>query len=184
MTDGTLEVWLGSPRPLGASWDGRGINFAVFSEGAERLEVCLFDAADASREVRRFTLPGKTRGVHHAYVPGLPLGTLYGLRAYGPWAPGRGLRFNPQKLLLDPYARVLTGRPNLSHPAFAGAAFEPGAEEGPDARDTAVAMPRCMVVDGSFDWEGDSSAADSLDAHHPLRSPRARLHQAPPRHPP
>jgi len=156
MTDGTLEVWLGSPRPLGATWDGRGVNFAVFSDGAERLELCLFDPADASREIRRFALPGRTRGVHHGYVPGLPLGTLYGLRAHGPWAPDRGLRFNPQKLLLDPYARSLTGRPNLSHPVFARAAVEAGAEELADAADTAVAMPRCVVVDGRFDWEGDS----------------------------
>ncbi|MGO9764744.1 MAG: glycogen debranching protein GlgX [Myxococcaceae bacterium] len=152
MSEGALEVWLGSPRPLGATWDVRGVNFAVFSEGAERVDVCLFAAEDPSRETQRFRLPAITAGVHHGYVPGLPLGTLYGLRAHGPWAPERGLRFNSSKLLLDPYARSLTGRPNLSHRAFAASEDE----AVPDATDSAEAMPRCMVVDGGFDWEGDA----------------------------
>ncbi len=160
MSEGALEVWLGSPRPLGATWDGRGVNFAVFSETAERLEVCLFAKEDPSRETHRFRLPATTAGVHHGYVPGLSLGTLYGLRAYGPWAPERGLRFNPSKLLLDPYARCLTGRPNLSHRAFAASEDE----TVPDSTDSADAMPRCMVVDGGFDWEGDA----------PLRTPWSR----------
>jgi isoamylase len=151
MTDGAVEVWPGSPHPLGASWDGHGVNFAVFSEGAERVEVCLFESDDASRERQRFTLPVRTLGVHHGYVPGLAPGTLYGFRAYGPWAPERGLRFNPHKLLLDPYARTLTGRPDLSHPALAVAD-----DALLDASDSAVAMPRCMVVDGAFDWAGDA----------------------------
>ena len=156
MTDGALEVWLGSPRPLGASWDGRGVNFAVFSEGADRIEVCLYAADEPLRETRRFTLPVITRAVHHGYVPRLPLGTLYGLRAYGPWAPERGLRFDPSKLLLDPYARTLTGRPKLSHPAFEVA---DEATDTPNGIDSADAMPRCVVVDGGFDWEGDAPPA-------------------------
>ncbi|MGO9831272.1 MAG: glycogen debranching protein GlgX [Myxococcaceae bacterium] len=160
MSEGALEVWLGSPRPLGATWDGRGVNFAVFSETAERLEVCLFAKEEPSRETLRFRLPATTAGVHHGYVPGLSLGTLYGLRAYGPWAPERGLRFNPSKLLLDPYARCLTGRPNLSHRAFAASEDE----TVPDSTDSAEAMPRCMVVDGGFDWEEDA----------PLRTPWSR----------
>jgi glycogen operon protein len=152
MTEGALDIWPGSPHPLGATWDGRGVNFAVFSEGAERVEVCLFATEDPSRETQRFTLPARTLAVHHGYVPALPPGTLYGLRAHGAWAPERGLRFNPQKLLLDPYARTLTGRPDLSDPALAvtdDAVLDPA--------DSAKAMPRCMVVDGAFDWEGDSS---------------------------
>jgi isoamylase len=151
MTEGVLEIWPGSPYPLGATWDGRGVNFAVFSEGAERVEVCLFETEDASRETQRFALPARTLFVHHGYVPGLRPGTLYALRAHGPWAPERGLRFNPQKLLLDPYARTLTGRPDLSHPALAVAD-----DTLLDATDSAAAMPRCVVVDGAFDWEGDS----------------------------
>ena len=151
MTEGASDIWPGSPYPLGATWDGRGVNFAVFSEGAERVEVCLFEAKDASRETQRFALPARTLFVHHGYVPGLRPGTLYGLRAYGPWAPDRGLRFNPAKLLLDPYARTLTGRPDLSHPALAVTD-----DAALDSRDSASAMPRCMVVDGAFDWEGDS----------------------------
>jgi isoamylase len=151
MTEAALEVWPGSPHPLGATWDGRGVNFAVFTEGAERVEVCLYAAQDASVETHRFTLPARTLGVRHAYVPGLMPGTLYGLRAHGPWAPERGLRFNPHKLLLDPYARTLTGRPDLSHPALSVAD-----DTLLDATDSAIVMPRCMVVDGAFDWAGDA----------------------------
>jgi isoamylase len=150
MTEGALEIWPGSPLPLGANWDGRGVNFAVFSEGAERLEVCLFAPENPSQETHRLSLPTVTRGVHHGYVPGLPLGTPYGLRAYGTWAPERGLRFNPSKLLLDPYARSLTGRPDLTDPSL-----EVADDAVLDSADSAVAMPRCMVVDGGFDWEGD-----------------------------
>ncbi len=157
MNQAAPEVWLGSPRPLGATWDGRGINFAVFSEAAERVEVCLFAKEEPLRETQRFTLPTVTRAVHHGYVPGLPVGTLYGLRVYGPWAPDRGLRFNPAKLLLDPYARVLTGRPNLSHRTLLPS--EDLAEAAPDSTDSADAMPRCLVVDETFDWEGDTPPA-------------------------
>ena len=150
MTEEVVEVWPGVPYPLGATWDGRGTNFAVASEGAERVEVCLFDREAPLRETHRFALPARTLAVRHGYVPGLSPGTLYGFRAHGPWAPERGLRFNSQKLLLDPYARTLTGRPDLSDPALQvvdDALLDPS--------DSAVAMPRCMVVDGAFDWAGD-----------------------------
>jgi isoamylase len=153
MTDAPLEIRPGSSQPLGATSDGRGVNFAVFSEWAERVEVCLFDAKDASRETHRFALPASTSTIRHGYVPRLPVGTLYGLRAYGPWAPERGLRFNPAKLLLDPYARSITGRPDLSHVSLG--ASETADDLVLDSTDSAEAMPRCMVVDGSFEWEGD-----------------------------
>ena len=98
----------GSPQPLGANWTGRGTNFAVFSRHAERVELCLFDAA-GQRELARLPLPEVTDQVFHGFFPRLQSGQVYGLRAYGPWAPERGHRFNPAKLLLDPHARVLTG---------------------------------------------------------------------------
>jgi isoamylase len=150
MTEGTGEVWPGAPDPLGATWDGRGVNFAVFSEGAERVEVCLFEGELPGRETRRVTLPARTLSVRHGYVPGLAPGTLYGLRAHGVWSPEVGLRFNAQKLLLDPYARTLTGRPDLSHPML-----QVTDDAVLDAADSAPAMPRCLVVDGAFDWAGD-----------------------------
>jgi len=153
MTEAVLDIWPGRPQPLGATWDGQGVNFAVFSEWAERVEVCLFDPKDPSRQTHRFALPVTTHGVRHGYVPALPVGTLYGLRVSGPWAPERGLRFNPAKLLLDPYARSITGRPEL--PQSGQAANETPDDLVLDPTDTAAVMPRCMVVDHGFDWEGD-----------------------------
>ena len=94
----------GSPYPLGATWDGLGTNFAVFSAHAERIDLCLFDP-QGKRQIAPFTLPEFTDEVWHGYLPNAQAGLLYGYRAYGPYEPQRGYRFNPHKLLLDPYAR-------------------------------------------------------------------------------
>ncbi|HEX8421043.1 MAG TPA: glycogen debranching enzyme GlgX, partial [Sphingomonas sp.] len=102
----TLEA--GSPYPLGATFDGDGINFAVFSANAEKMELCLFDPS-GRRELKRLALPEWTDEVWHGYLPDVGPGLLYGYRAHGPYAPERGHRFNPNKLLLDPYARKLSG---------------------------------------------------------------------------
>lgn len=99
----------GSPWPLGAHWDGHGINFAVFSAHAQALEVCLFDAA-GTQEAARIHLPSHTNDVWHGYLPNAKPGLVYGLRAHGPWRPDKGHRFNPAKLLLDPYARDIVGQ--------------------------------------------------------------------------
>src|ERR1700754_2577892 len=96
----------GSPYPLGATWDGLGVNFAVFSANAERIDLCLFDPS-GRRELERYTLPECTNEVWHGYLPNAPLGLLYGFRAYGKYEPEHGHRFNPNKLLLDPYAREI-----------------------------------------------------------------------------
>jgi len=104
---GGQPVWPGTPYPLGANADGKGTNFALFSANAERVELCLFDGG---RETRRITLPEYTDQVWHGYVPGVRPGQAYGYRVYGPYAPDRGHRFNPNKLLIDPYARKLSGR--------------------------------------------------------------------------
>src|SRR5712691_13079498 len=98
----------GSPFPLGATWDGLGTNFAVFSAHAERVDLCLFEPS-GRREIARLTLPECTDEVWHGYLPNARVGQLYGYRAHGPYAPQSGHRFNPQKLLLDPYARRLSG---------------------------------------------------------------------------
>jgi glycogen operon protein len=152
--DGEL-IWPGRPYPLGATADDDGTNFAVYARHADRVELCLFDPADPSREVRRAPLHEKTGHVFHAYLPGIPPGTLYGFRAHGPYEPDAGLRFNPAKLLVDPYARAIAGSVDYGGPVFG---YPLGAPEGDLARcerDSAPAMPRSVVVGNHFDWGGD-----------------------------
>jgi glycogen operon protein len=148
------KVWPGREDPLGATADEDGVNFAVYSSGAERVEICVFDEQDPRLELRRIPLPETTAHVWHGYVPGLRPGALYGVRAWGPYDPSRGLRYNGNKLLVDPYARALTGSVDLREPVFA---YRPG--EGDDAfddRDSASGAPRCVVLGNHFDWEGDA----------------------------
>jgi isoamylase len=151
------EVWPGKPHPLGATWDGEGINVAVFSERAERIEVCLYDVRDPNREMARVALPERTRNVRHGYLRGVGLGTLYGLRAHGPYDPANGLRFNPNKLLLDPYARALYGHVDFDAPIYPYRVGSRKADLSFDDRDSAAGMPRGIVLDGRFNWEGDES---------------------------
>jgi len=153
--DGEL-IWPGRTFPLGATPDAEGTNFAVYARHAEAVDLCLFDPADPNREIRRVRLPDKTGHVFHAYLPGVGPGALYGYRAYGPYEPEAGLRFNASKLLVDPYARAISGEARFSGPIYA---YRPGAPEGDLARDdedSAPAMPRSVVVDdGAFDWGDD-----------------------------
>src|SRR5690606_873622 len=103
------RIWPGNPHPLGATWDGFGVNFALFSAYAEKVELCLFDPA-GHREIARIVLPEYTDEVWHGYLPDIMPGQLYGYRVYGPYDPRRGHRFNHHKLLLDPYAKSIVGR--------------------------------------------------------------------------
>src|SRR6266446_5879270 len=102
-----MRQWPGRPYPLGATWDGAGVNFALFSEHATRVELCLFDAVDAAKEAQRLTLADHTDMVWHSYLPDAQPGQLYGYRVHGPYEPARGHRFNPRKVLLDPYAKAI-----------------------------------------------------------------------------
>src|SRR5262245_1139251 len=102
-----MRVWPGRPYPLGATWDGAGVNFALFSEHATRLELCLFDSPEAPREALALPLREQTDQVWHAYLPDVLPDQLYGYRVRGPFDPARGLRFNPEKLVLDPYAKAI-----------------------------------------------------------------------------
>ena len=107
----TVNIWPGKPYPLGATWTGEGVNFAIFSEHATGVELCLFDNVDAPKETARIPFREQTGGVWHAFLPELRLGQLYGYRVYGPFDPNRGLRFNESKLLLDPYAKSIAASP-------------------------------------------------------------------------
>ncbi|MBJ6760893.1 glycogen debranching protein GlgX [Myxococcaceae bacterium JPH2] len=149
------EVLPGRPFPLGATFDGSGVNFAVCSEHARKVEVCLFDPANPARELRRFPLLEMTHHVWHGYAPDVRPGALYGLRVHGPYEPKKGLRFNPHKLLVDPYARALHGRVDPTAPLY-GYAPSPRAEDlEPDLRDDAWGVPKGVVLTDDFDWEGD-----------------------------
>ncbi len=153
--------WLlpGKPYPLGATWDGFGINFAVFSAHAERIELCLFDAS-GQREIARYQLPEHTDEVWHGYLPEASAGVLYGYRAYGPYDPAHGHRFNPSKLLLDPYARGLFGTLEWTDALYGYCRDSPSGDLSVDRRDSAPAMPKSVVTDESFDW-GDDRPPDT-----------------------
>jgi len=149
----SLRVWPGSPYPLGATWDGVGVNFALFSEHATRVELCLFDSTDAEFESIAIPLPEHTDMVWHGYLPDVQPGQLYGYRVHGPFAPHRGHRFNPNKLLLDPYARAL-GRPIRWNEALFGFTFRQD-DTTLDDRDSAAYAPLAAVVDNAFTWGDD-----------------------------
>jgi glycogen operon protein len=154
------HVWPGHPYPLGATPDADGTNFAVFARHAEKVELCLFDAADPSRELRRARLREKTGHVFHAYLPGVRPGTLYGFRAHGAYEPEAGLRFNPAKLLVDPYARAITGAVDFSGPVYGYPLGGPEQDLARDDQDSAASMPKAVVLDGdAFDWGDDRRPA-------------------------
>jgi glycogen operon protein len=153
-TSGRAEVLPGRPYPLGATWDGSGVNFALFSQNAEKVELCLFDAR-GTRELRRIALPEYTDQVWHGYLPEIERGTLYGYRVYGAYDPERGHRFNHHKLLLDPYAKQLFGHVRWTDANFGYRLGSSRADLSFDRRDNAAAMPKCVVVDTAFTWADD-----------------------------
>jgi len=144
-------VWPGAPFPLGPTWDGEGTNFSLFSENAERVELCLF--GDGDRE-ERVVLANQTAHNWHAYLPGVGPGQRYGYRVDGPWEPKRGHRFNPAKLLIDPYAKAIEGPIEFERARVL--AYSAAGEDVRDDEDSAPAIPRCVVIDEAFEWEGDA----------------------------
>jgi isoamylase len=141
----------GEPAPLGATFDGQGVNFALFSAHAEKVELCLFDER-GYKETARLALPGHTDQVFHGYLAQARPGLLYGYRAYGPYAPRVGHRFNHHKLLLDPYARRLEGRLRWSDAHFGYRVGSARRDLSFDTRNSAARMPKCVVVDTAFSW--------------------------------
>ncbi|HEV2704468.1 MAG TPA: glycogen debranching protein GlgX, partial [Pyrinomonadaceae bacterium] len=150
-----MQVWPGQPYPLGAMWDGSGVNFALFSENATGVELCLFDARDPSRERARIRLTEQTDLVWHCYLPEARPGQLYGYRVEGPYEPRLGHRFNPSKLLLDPYAKAIAGNVNWTEAVFGYTIGHELADLSRDERDSAADVPKCVVVDPAFTWGGD-----------------------------
>ena len=150
-------VWPGHPFPLGATWDGEGTNFSLFSENAERVELCLFDEDDHET---RIEVTQREAFNWHCYVPGVGPGQRYGYRVYGDYDPESGHRFNPFKLLIDPYAKAIEGPVDWA--AANVLPYVPGLDADADLHldddEDVEAIPKCVVVDPHFDWEND---------HHP-----------------
>ena len=155
-----MKIWPGQPYPQGATWDGAGVNFALFSENATQVELCLFDT-DGKRETARIKLTEQTDQVWHIYLPEVRPGQRYGYRVSGPYAPQEGHRFNPQKLLLDPYAKAIAGTITWSDALFGYTIGASEADLALDPRDSASGLPKCAVVDPAFGWGDDR----------PLRTP-------------
>jgi isoamylase len=154
--DPMTEVWPGRPYPLGASWDDHhGTNFSIFSEHAERVELCLFDADGAET---RIEMQDRRAFNWHCYLPEVGPGQRYGFRVHGPYAPDKGHRFNPAKLLIDPCAKAIEGTVDWEHDANV-LPYVPNGEEDADLEaddeDDSAAVPKSIVIDGAFDWEGD-----------------------------
>ncbi len=146
-----MAVWPGNPYPLGATWDGEGVNFALFSEHASMVELCLF-AQGGRAEIQRIPLAWQTDQVWHCYLPEARPGLLYGYRVHGPYSPKKGQRFNPKKLLLDPYAKALSGQLRWHDALFGYRIGSPQHDLSRDRRSSAPYMPKCQVIDSAFTW--------------------------------
>ena len=152
----------GEPFPLGATWDGVGVNFALFSANATKVELCLFDPS-GRREIDRIALPEHTHEVWHGYLPDITPGQLYGYRVHGPYAPREGHRFNPNKLLIDPYARALSGEVRWHDACFGYRVGHNDADLSFDRRDSARYMPKCRVIDPAHTWGDDRAPRTPWD---------------------
>jgi isoamylase len=158
------KILPGSPYPQGATWDGTGVNFAIYSENATGVDLCLFDEVHSEcRETIQFR--ECTGYVWHCYVPGLSIGQLYGYRVHGPYQPENGFRFNPPKLLIDPYAKAIAGKVDWDYPVFGYRLGDPSADLSCDAHDDAAGIPKSVVTTSHFDWQND-------------RAPQTQLHDS------
>jgi isoamylase len=152
-----IRVWPGAPAPLGATWDGEGTNFALFSEHATGVELCLFAGPDDAVETSRVTLRERTDQIWHAYLPDVRPGQCYGFRVHGAHAPDQGHRFNPAKLLVDPYAKAISGTIKWSDALSGYPVRSPDADRDLvlDSQDSAGGMPKAVVVESAFSWGAD-----------------------------
>ena len=147
----------GRPYPLGATWDGLGVNFALYSRHATKVELCLFD--ERGREQERIALPEYSDEIWHGYLPDARPGQRYGYRVHGPFEPDAGHRFNPNKLLLDPYAKQIAGELRWAPHLFGYTLGHRDQDRSFDRRDSAPYMPRCVVIDPAFTWGRERAPA-------------------------
>jgi isoamylase len=152
----TMRVWPGRPYPLGATWDGIGVNFALFAEHANAVDLCLFREDGDAEEAAKIRLTERTDQVWHCYLPDARPGQFYGYRVHGPYAPEQGQRFNPAKLLIDPYAKAITGAIKWSNDLFAYKVGDPLDDRVPDLDNSAGGVPKSVVIDSAFTWGDDA----------------------------
>jgi glycogen operon protein len=157
-----VRTFLGQPYPLGATWTGNGVNFAIFSEHATGVELCLFGGAEDAKEDVRIPLKERTDQVWHVFLPDARPGQLYGFRVTGPYEPERGLRFNSSKLLLDPYAKAIVGAVSWADEMFGYVIGGEKEDLSQDFRDDAWGVPKSVVIDSGFDWQNDERPAIPL----------------------
>ncbi|PYK55542.1 MAG: glycogen debranching enzyme GlgX [Verrucomicrobia bacterium] len=150
-----IKTWLGYPYPLGATWLGNGVNFALFSEHATSVDLCLFDSMEAREENIRIPVTEHTDQVWHIFLPEARPGQIYGYRVSGPYEPEIGMRFNSSKLLLDPYAKAIAGRVEWGDEMFGYVVGDEKEDLTRDFRDDAWGMPKAVVIDNAFNWDGD-----------------------------
>ena len=153
--DSHPKIWKGYAYPLGATWMGTGTNFAIFARDASKVELCLFDYVHGAQETDRIDMVERADEVWHVFVPKAHPGQLYGFRVHGPWQPERGLRFNPAKVLMDPYAKAVHGEVQWAPEMFSYIVGHPDADLAPDNRDNATLVPKSVVVDHTFNWDND-----------------------------
>ncbi len=154
-----MRIWPGRPYPLGATWDGGGVNFSLFSEHATSVELCLFDAPDSQQESHRVRLPERTDLAWHGYLPDIYPGQLYGYRVHGPYEPEQGHRFNPHKIVLDPYAKAIGRDLGWGDEMFGYRIGDDGEDLSMDDRDNVAIAPLAAVIDTAFTWGDDSPPA-------------------------
>ena len=150
-----MRVWPGQPYPLGATWDGEGVNFALFSENATGVELCLFDGPDNPVESHRIRLRERNDQIWHCYLPDVRPGQLYGYRVHGPYAPSQGHRFNANLLLIDPYAKAISGTIKWSNALFGYKVGGPREDIEMATENSAGGVPKSVVVDSAFTWGDD-----------------------------
>jgi isoamylase len=150
-----MRVWPGHPYPQGATWDGEGVNFAIFSENATAVELCLFENPDDAVASQAISMRERTDLIWHCYLPDIRPGQLYGYRVEGPYEPREGHRFNPNKLLLDPYAKSISGPVRWEDSVYGYAIGHPEEDLSFDERDSAGPMPKSVVINPAFAWGED-----------------------------
>jgi glycogen operon protein len=153
----SIVKYPGSPYPLGATWDGEGVNFALFAENATGVELCLFEQQMGATQSVLIRMTERTHQIYHAYLPGIKPGQLYGYRVHGPYDPSNGHRFNPAKLLIDPYTKAIAGTIEWDDSLFGYEVGNADEDLQMSHTDSAPFIPKCVVIDEQFDWQGDKA---------------------------